>query len=1053
MKQTTPTIFSSTTQPKNHRQLKMNIKQEKQARIFFDLGKALAKKGEWEEAIAAYQKAIKLDPDLEEVKQYLVDAENHLQQHQEANEKLKKASQFGKILTIQGKSDVEKIAANKTIKEDSNSANNYHLQGDALVEKGEKEEAIKVYTKAVEIQPELWEVHHKLGDLLQDKEELEAAVYAYNKSIELKSDFCWSYNNLGDVLVKLEKWQEALSAYRRTVELNPDFTWGYYKLGNVLFELEDKDETIEVYKKVLELKSGWVEIEEKLAGLLQEKLKQKGNENNGLVEQKNIDNEPWLTPHKQGDELRKQGKLDEAIAAYRQAIEVNPGYTNSYYELGKLLQEKGKLEEAIATYTEATELAPQESLFHHALANSLLANHQFDEAVTFYKNALKLQPNSPDTYKELATTLVTRIEFDSDRAIDFYRQAIFLNPEDIESLNCLKKIEPNNSDIYLELAQFLVEENHIKSGIHACEIAIDLQIEHPHLSKLYNFALSRKEKADNDLALQDHYKKLQDFPENPAVYLELGKALVEQNRIDNAIVFYQMALQIQPDYAEIYFEMGNALKAQENFFQAIECYRKAIEIRPDYCWYYNGLGDILKSTLDFDEAINAYRKAIELESNFAGFNHNLEAALKEKERIDSIKDFCQDFSHPRKSKIEDGQSLKILMVTSYPPYPPNSGAPMRMFEEIKYLGSRHHLVVVSFIFSEEDYAIETELANYCDRAIMTMLGAPYSARNPNDPKQIYRWHTWNMRKILEELRIIDFDVVLFDFIYLASYVDLFADTYTVLQEHNIESNLLQQCALASKETSNLEEIAADVDAVKAFLDADKEAKLLQDYEKRNWPKFDLVTLVSESDRKQLEERCPTAKTLVVENGTDTIGITPVNNTQARKMLFMGNLAYYPNIDGVMFFVEEILPKIWEQDPELVFCVAGRDPGKQIQELAKDPRIEVVASPKDMSEVAKDCMMSVVPLRLGSGTRLKVLHSMAMGLPVISTSLGCEGLLVTEEVDIAIGDDPQKFADGVVKMSRDGDFRDQLRLNGLELVKNKYDWKSIFSNFEKKLLSM
>ena len=1025
----------------------MNIKQ---AKNFFSLGKVLARKEEWEEAIAAYQKAIKLAPEWEELKQYLADAENKLQE-KEVNGEYKEEISEESTTVVQKQWESENNTDINRIEADSNLAEDYHLEGDALVKKGEKEKAIKAYKKAVEMQPELWELHHKLGNLLQEKAELEEAVYAYKKSIDLKSDFCWSYNNLGDVLVKLEKKEEAIAYYQKAIELNSNFVWSYYKLGNILFDLEKNNDAIEVYKKVLELKPGWVEIQEKLTILLKEKLGEKGSKNNHrLVEQEKIDDYPWLIPHKQGDELKKQGKLKEAIAAYRYAIEVNPGYTNSYYELGRLLQEEGKLESAIATYIEATELAPQESLFHHALANCLVANHQFDEAVTSYKTALKLQPNSPDTYKELATTLVKRIQFDSDRAIDFYRQAIFLNPEDIESLNCLKDIGTNNPNIYLELAQFLVEENHIKSGIHACEIAIELQIEHPNLSKLYNFALSRKETADNDLALQEHYQKLQESPKNPEVYLELGKALVEQNRIDNAIVFYQIALQIQPNYAEIYFEMGNALKAQENFVQAIECYRKAIEIRPDYCWYYNGLGDILKSTLDFDEAINAYRKAIELESNFAGFTHNLEAALKEKERLDSIRNFCQDFSHPRKNKIEDGQSLKILMVTSYPPYPPNSGAPMRMFEEIKYLGSRHHLVVVSFIFSEEDYAIETELANYCDRAIMTMLGAPYSARKPNDPKQTYRWDTWNMRKILEQLRIIDFDVVLFDFIYLASYVDLFTDTYTVLEEHNIESNLLLQCALASQGNSDLEKVAADVDAVKAFLDADKEAKLLQDYEKRNWPKFDLVTLVSESDRKQLEERCPETQTLVVENGTDTIGITPVNNTQGRKMLFMGNLAYYPNIDGVMFFVEEILPKIWEQDRELVFCVAGRDPGKQIQELAQDSRIEVVASPKDMSEVAKDCMMSVVPLRLGSGTRLKVLHSMAMGLPVISTSLGCEGLLVKEEVDILIKDDPQKFADGVVKISRDGDLRNKLRVNGLELVKNKYDWRSIFSRFESQI---
>ena len=330
---------------------------------------------------------------------------------------------------------------------------------------------------------------------------------------------------------------------------------------------------------------------------------------------------------------------------------------------------------------------------------------------------------------------------------------------------------------------------------------------------------------------------------------------------------------------------------------------------------------------------------------------------------------------------------------------------------------------------------------------MVMLGAPYAQRKPNDPKHVHRWHTWNMRKILEELEVVDFDVVLFDFIYMAPYVDLFEGAYKVLEEHNIESNLLKQCAEASQENSQLEKVAADVDAVKAFLDAKKETVLLQDYEKRTWPKFDLVTLVSEADRKYIEQNCPTAKTLVVENGTDSDGITPVYKSQGRKVLFMGNLAYYPNIDGVLFFVEEVLPKIWEQDANMVFCIAGREPGEQIQNLAQDSRIEVIATPKDMSEVAKECIMTVVPLRLGSGTRLKVLHSMAMGLPVVSTSLGCEGLLVEDGLNIKIADEPQEFANRVIEVSEDIDVRSKLRLNGIELVRSQYDWKKIFSRFE------
>jgi tetratricopeptide (TPR) repeat protein/glycosyltransferase involved in cell wall biosynthesis len=887
---------------------------------------------------------------------------------------------------------------------------------------------------------------------LQQKGRFEEAVTAYKTNgqnqnfAEAHYDF---HYNLGQSLGQLHRWEEAVVEYRKAISFGFAKAELRHHLGHALIQLGRWDEAgVELQEwdaNVISSDGGSDRMGVELQSVREvyEKVKD-------VEESRETKGDPWLVPHRQAATLRKQGKLDEAIAAYQEAIEINPGYASSYCELGEVLQQQGKLDEAIAAYQEATELGPEVSLFHRSLAGALATNNQFDEAVASYRTSVKLDSNSAEVYKELGSTLVKRTEFDLDEAVRYYSQAIYLNPQDVESFNCLQNLGKKDHNLYVDLANYLIQENYLEPAIKVCEIATELQVSNYKISQLYNLALGKKAKLEQNQALKIYYEKLEKFPNDPEVYLKLGKALREQSQLDKAIVFYEIGLQVQPDYAEIYFELGNALKDRDNRREAVEYYKKAIEIRPDSCWYYNSLGDAWKSMGNFEQAVNNYRRALEINPDFAGFSHNLEKALKNQERVNSIRNFCQVFSKQQKSKIDGNQSLKILMVTSYPPYPPNSGGPMRMFEEIKYLGSRHHLVVVSFIFSEEDYNIEIELADYCDRVIMVMLGAPYAQRKPNDPKQVHRWHTWNMRKTLEELQGINFDVVLFDFIYMASYVDLFEGAYKILEEHNIESNLLKQCAEASQKNSQLEKVAADVDAVKAFLGAEKETRLLQEYEKRTWSKFDLVTLVSEVDRKQVEQSCPGAKTLVVENGADTDGITPVDNSQGRKILFMGNLGYYPNIDGVLFFVEEVLPKIWEQDASIVFCIAGRDPGVQIQKLAQDYRIEVVASPKDMSEVAKDCMITVVPLRLGSGTRLKVLHSMAMGLPVISTSLGCEGLLVEDGFNIRIADEPQELANAVIEVSKNIDLRSNLRFNGIELVQSQYDWKRIFSGLEQNL---
>jgi glycosyltransferase involved in cell wall biosynthesis len=106
----------------------------------------------------------------------------------------------------------------------------------------------------------------------------------------------------------------------------------------------------------------------------------------------------------------------------------------------------------------------------------------------------------------------------------------------------------------------------------------------------------------------------------------------------------------------------------------------------------------------------------------------------------------------------------------------------------------------------------------------------------------------------------------------------------------------------------------------------------------------------------------------------------------------------------------------------------------------------------MSEIAKECTISIVPLRLGGGTRLKILHSMAMGLPVVSTSLGCEGLEVIDGIHLLIRDEPEEFARAILQLYNDASLRNELRKNGRNLVEKKYDWQSIFAEYEREILA-
>ena len=524
---------------------------------------------------------------------------------------------------------------------------------------------------------------------------------------------------------------------------------------------------------------------------------------------------------------------------------------------------------------------------------------------------------------------------------------------------------------------------------------------------------------------------------------------------------YQNLLAYQPKdsekslYAETYFQLGNQLTRQRNLDQGIIFFRKAIELVPKNAWYHNGLGNALKNRSDLEEAIAVYRKAIRLKSDEEQFQQNLDEALQLQKRWETLTNYCQqvikDSNRVSQNTLKENP-LKILMIFPYPPYPPQKGgAAIRMFEQIKYFGSRHHLTVVSLIFSESDYLIEEQLASYCDRAFMVKLGVPMTPNQENVQQQLCNLKTWNMWKTLQQLSQIDFDVVFFEFIVSATYYPLFSDRFTILNEHNIESKLLRRCA-ASDTINLIPDLIEEVPAATPFLNAESQSKLLEEYENQTWHKFPLRTVVSEDDKKELESRCSVGKTIIVNNGIDTKSIIPVNNNNTHKLLYMGTMTYYPNIDAVLYFVEQIFPQIQQQNQKISLCIAGREPPKIIKQLTtSNSEIEVIADPKDMSAVAQQCSIAIVPLRLGSGTRIKILHSMAMGLPVISTSLGCEGLEVTDEVHLLIRDNPKEFAQAVLKVNSDEYLRNNLRKNGRKLVEEKYDWQNIFAQYEQKIL--
>jgi len=226
------------------------------------------------------------------------------------------------------------------------------------------------------------------------------------------------------------------------------------------------------------------------------------------------------------------------------------------------------------------------------------------------------------------------------------------------------------------------------------------------------------------------------------------------------------------------------------------------------------------------------------------------------------------------------------------------------------------------------------------------------------------------------------------------------------------------------------------------------------YEKNHFSRFDLAVTMSAVDQDVLRSRCPRLESVVIPNGVDVDCFHPNYQTvvSAEQLLFIGTYSYYPNLDAMHFFCQKILPFIRQKHPNVRLSLVGHDPPPELNQYAAQG-VEVIGAVPDTRPYLEQANVFVVPLRVGGGTRLKILEAMAMGKPVVSTSIGAEGLQVTPGHDILIADDPVEFASAVVKLLECPELRTDLAQNGRALVERLYDWNSIALKFEDVLVEI
>lgn len=298
----------------------------------------------------------------------------------------------------------------------------------------------------------------------------------------------------------------------------------------------------------------------------------------------------------------------------------------------------------------------------------------------------------------------------------------------------------------------------------------------------------------------------------------------------------------------------------------------------------------------------------------------------------------------------------------------------------------------------------------------------------------------------------DFDVVQVESVHLAAYLPIIRSArcrpLAVCDWHNIESDLMRQY---SSHAPNF--------LRRAY--ARRTAWQLSVLEQQVAREFDAHITCTEPDRARLLQFAPEARTYVIPNGVDTSYYSDEQVEQAysschagngdlraaseprrRRVLFVGSMDYHANVDAVVQFAQSVWPRISERRPDLVFTVVGRNPPPKVRELASLPAIEVTGTVKDVRPYYWEAVSSVVPLRVGGGSRLKILEAMAAGVPVISTRRGAEGIDILEDENILLAETGDEFVQTVIGLAESETRRRDLAAAGRLLAREKYDWAGL-----------
>ena len=389
------------------------------------------------------------------------------------------------------------------------------------------------------------------------------------------------------------------------------------------------------------------------------------------------------------------------------------------------------------------------------------------------------------------------------------------------------------------------------------------------------------------------------------------------------------------------------------------------------------------------------------------------------------------------------RALRVLYVLPQLPYPPDRGGKIVQYYLIRHILERHSVRVAALVHHESDEEHAESFRKICPHlytfpaagrwSVPRLAKAVFSSK----PYKAHRFYSPEMAAFVQDcVRDGSVDVIHCQNFYTAQYVTGQEPCGRVLYKENFESLLLKRFVEESGHPALLR------------LAARSQVSRTQRYEVEVCSRFDRVLMISDADRERFAQYSPPAPLDVLPPGVDLEHLTPSTEPPiAGRVVFTGSMDYFPNVDAVRFFCEEVWPGVRREVPGAEFYIVGQRPEEAVQQWQGKDGITVTGRVEDVRPYLAEASVYVVPLRAGGGVRLKILEAMAMGKATVSTSVGAEGLGVRAGENIVLADNAEAMTREVVALLKSSEKRQALEWQARRFAEKHGGWDRVGSRLE------